>query len=265
MEWPDKVRLGSLPPFVDWGTGAPIVALHGGLSTSMDTYRLLGPQLAGLHRLIAPDLAGHYDSDTDVATLTHDLMADEVESVLDHLGLAEGPLHLLGFSLGSAVAMLLALRHPDRLTSLTLAAANTVPTARTRLGAAQVHPKAILAERPNLAASLERLHGTRWLPLAERLSELWHSGPLIAPTQLETIRSVLLIVGDRDPWIEFDQQQAVLEVCPDSNMLVIPDADHFVFARPHSVEHAAAAIRTHVERLEQCSAQPSSGVGARGL
>jgi pimeloyl-ACP methyl ester carboxylesterase len=248
MSWAKKGRPSDgLPAFVDVGTGVPVVALHGGLSTGVDTFRIVGPELAARYRFIAPDLAGHGGSPADIDSLTHDVMADQVESMLTYLHLSEKPLHMLGFSLGAAVAMVLALRKPDRLASLTLVAANTVPTPVTRRGAAEIQPQEIQRDRPRLAAALERLHGARWPELADRLSLLWHEGPLIAPTQLEAISSLLLIVGDRDPWIEHSQQHTILDACPRARLLVIPDADHFVLGAPRHARYTLPAVCSMID------------------
>lgn len=248
MSWAHKERSAEgAPAFIDVGAGAPVVALHGGLSTGIDTFRIIGPDLASRYRFIAPDLAGHGDSPADIWSLTHDVMADQVESVLNHLCLGEKPVHMLGFSLGAAVAMVLALRQPDRMASLTLVAANTVPTPVTRRGAAELLPEEIQRDRPRLAAALQRLHGPQWPELASRLALLWHAGPLIAPTQLEAIRALLLIVGDRDPWIEHGQQHAILDACPRARLLVIPEADHFVLGTARPAGYVVPAICSMID------------------
>jgi pimeloyl-ACP methyl ester carboxylesterase len=261
MTWGEKRRPAGVPAHVVCGAGPPLVALHGGLSTSLDTFRLLGPELARDHLLIAPDLAGHGEPSTtehtreDLRELDHTTMAEGVEAVLRHLEV-DGPFHLLGFSLGAAVAMVLALRQPDRIASLTLLAANTVPTPRTRAGAASVRPEAIMADRPRLAAALERLHGPTWPLLAARLSTLWHEAPLIAPTQLDAFDPLLLIVGDRDPWIELAQQQAILDVCPAARLLVIPGADHFLLNSESIAHDVLSAFRRTVRASSGSPAVP---------
>ena len=53
--------------YVEVGSGAPIVLLHGN-PTSSWLWRDVIPPLAGLGRVIAPDLIGHGDSEKLTAT-----------------------------------------------------------------------------------------------------------------------------------------------------------------------------------------------------
>ena len=103
---------------VEWSrTGAPLLFLSG-LSRSAhafdefaprfaDRYRVLGVTRRGWGRSSQP--AGGYDS----ATLVGDIVA-----VMDSLGLVSA--HVVGWSYGGNEAVWLAVRHPERVRSVTL-------------------------------------------------------------------------------------------------------------------------------------------------
>lgn len=98
------------------GVGPPLLFFHGGLADHRAALLTVGP-LADRMRVITPDLRGAGRSRW-AGELTWDLLADDVVTVLDHLGLARAAVG--GVSMGSAVALRAALRHPDRVSHLIL-------------------------------------------------------------------------------------------------------------------------------------------------
>lgn len=98
--------------------GEPLVLLHG-FGGSGHTF---DPLLSGLgdRRVILPDLPGQGHS-ADVAGSRHPKAgAEAVLATLDAMGCPQ--FHLGGFSMGGAVACLVALKAPERVKSLTLLA-----------------------------------------------------------------------------------------------------------------------------------------------
>jgi pimeloyl-ACP methyl ester carboxylesterase len=96
-----------------------VIALHCSLGSGRQWTKLteaLGP----IHRVIAPDVAGYGDHPR---TLDFPLtLADEVAFLLDRIGAAAGPIHLVGHSYGGAIAFKMATASPlaNRMRSLTL-------------------------------------------------------------------------------------------------------------------------------------------------
>ncbi len=78
------------------------------------------PALADGRRAIALDLPGHGGSAKEVGSGDPKTLADAVEAAQHALGIERA--HLIGHSMGGAVAALVALRHPQRAASLTLIA-----------------------------------------------------------------------------------------------------------------------------------------------
>ncbi|HUS24142.1 MAG TPA: alpha/beta fold hydrolase [Candidatus Binatia bacterium] len=107
------------------GRGTPLVLLHG-LGSSSEDWENQIPAFARHFRVIAPDLRGHGASDRS-GDYGVERFARDTWALLDHLGVAQ-PL-LLGYSMGGAVAMQMALDRPGRVPRLVLA--NTLPSFRT--------------------------------------------------------------------------------------------------------------------------------------
>jgi pimeloyl-ACP methyl ester carboxylesterase len=76
------------------------------------------PILAGRCRVITWDLRGLGGSERGTGEMTVRSLADDARALLDELGVPRA--HVLGYSLGSAVAQELALAAPERVASLVL-------------------------------------------------------------------------------------------------------------------------------------------------
>jgi pimeloyl-ACP methyl ester carboxylesterase len=106
---------------VDEGRGAPLLLLHG-LGGNHDDWRLQRVEFAARYRLIVPDLRGHGASERR-EPFTIQQHARDMAALLAALGIAHA--HVVGLSMGGAVAIELALRSPQAVAALVLA--NTAP------------------------------------------------------------------------------------------------------------------------------------------
>lgn len=102
------------------GSGAtPVVLLHG-FGGGVDDWYDIQPDLARDRLVVAYDLPGHGRSLDHPAAGNAGAMAKAILADLDSRGIARA--HVVGFSMGGAVACLMALRAGDRVASLTLLA-----------------------------------------------------------------------------------------------------------------------------------------------
>jgi pimeloyl-ACP methyl ester carboxylesterase len=97
----------------------PVVLLHG-INRSLADFAEQHDLLDDAFRVYSVDLAGFGESDPLPGKSTLPAVTDAVAEFLDEIGETR-PAHLVGNSLGGAIAMLLALRHPDRVRSMVLA------------------------------------------------------------------------------------------------------------------------------------------------
>src|SRR3954462_9366314 len=105
--------------------GPPLVALHGGILTFEGSFGDVLPWLAPGRRVIGVELQGHgHPADTGRA-MSIERFADDVAELLDRLGVERAD--LWGFSLGALTATGVAIRHPEKVRRLVLAAVNIRP------------------------------------------------------------------------------------------------------------------------------------------
>jgi pyruvate dehydrogenase E2 component (dihydrolipoamide acetyltransferase) len=99
--------------------GTPVVLIHG-FGGDLNSWMFNQPMLAAAHRTVALDLPGHGGSDKQVGAGDVAALAMAVVEMLEALGIARA--HLVGHSLGGAVALDVALREPALVASVSLVA-----------------------------------------------------------------------------------------------------------------------------------------------
>lgn len=92
------------------GDGAPLVLLHGGYG-SAEMFGSNIQLLAADHQVIAVDLQSHGRSPATDRPMRFETMADDVAALIDDRGLERAA--IMGFSLGGAVGLRVAIQHPE--------------------------------------------------------------------------------------------------------------------------------------------------------
>jgi pimeloyl-ACP methyl ester carboxylesterase len=97
------------------GDGAPLILLHGG-GGATGMFGVLLPTLTASRQVIAVDLQAHGRTADIDRPLRIEHMADDIAALIAHLGLTTAT--VMGYSLGGAVALQTAIRHPQQVEKL---------------------------------------------------------------------------------------------------------------------------------------------------
>lgn len=100
------------------GEGRPLVLLHGAFSAIGTSFGALLPELAKTRQVIGFDLQAHGRTADIDRPLSLEAMADDVASAIRQLGHEQAD--LFGYSMGGAVALRVAIRHPEVVRKLVL-------------------------------------------------------------------------------------------------------------------------------------------------
>ena len=100
------------------GAGDPLVVLHGAYM-NIPSMGAIIPMLAKTHKVYALELQGHGRTTDIDRPITYPNLADDVAAFMDAVGLPKAD--VFGYSMGSAAALQLAIRHPAKVNKLVAA------------------------------------------------------------------------------------------------------------------------------------------------
>jgi len=205
------VDVGELELYLErYGHGDPLVLLHGALGTIESCFARLLPLLARHFEVLAVELQGHGHTRDVSRPLTYQAMACDIAALLDRMGITRT--HCVGYSMGGAVALQLALENSGLVDHLVVAGGASFNTSG-------LYPDVLAGLN---ALDPHQLDGTQWHEAYRRVAPDPDAWPALVAKVNELDRTDL-------SWSE--QQLAAL---PTPTLLVIGDAD---IVRPeHTVE-----------------------------
>ena len=95
------------------GSGDPVVLLHGAFMTITNNWTGWIDELSKTRKVIAVEMQGHGRTADIARDITYENFADDVAALLEELKIPRAD--LIGYSMGGAVAMQCAIRHPDKV------------------------------------------------------------------------------------------------------------------------------------------------------
>jgi pimeloyl-ACP methyl ester carboxylesterase len=207
-----------------YGSGDPLILLHGGLGNT-DYW---GGQIASFsakYKVINIASRGHGRSTRNDQPYGYHLMASDVLAVMDFLSIKKAS--IVGWSDGGNIGIDIAINNSDRLVKLFAFGANfnpsgVKPTVETdaTFGA--------YVERA--AADYARLSKTpkQFDAFVAQISEMWAKQPNFTPEQLKSIRvPVAVALGEHDEAIKLDHTKQMASLIPGSTLILLPNLSHF--------------------------------------
>ena len=213
------------------GQGTPLVLLHGGLLTIDINFAGLIPALAQRHQVIAVELQGHGRTADIDREITPANLANDVVALLDHLGIDRA--HVLGHSMGAAVALELAVNHPTRVRSVVPVSGSVRPDG---MHADLSDPAnfATSTRMPTQADFAEFTEAYQQLsPHPEHFQDFMNTMSSSAADlqgwsddQLAGIAApVLIVLGDHD-FVTIEHAALMKDLIPGSQLAILPGTTH---------------------------------------
>lgn len=243
------------------GAGPPLVLLHGAGSSARVDFAAQVPSLASAFGLVLPDARGHGATRWDPALgFRGEWLVDDLEALVDALGI--GTFHLVGFSMGAMTALGFAVRQPERVRTLVVAAVTIEREPRASVARRLLDPERIERDEPAWAAQVVRRHDgvqgqDAWRRLLPAIAADVAVQPLLTARDLRSITApTLVICGDRDPMAPVDQVARLARHVRDGRLLVVPDCGHEVLSeRPSLVNEALGSFYRSTETVARQRAE----------
>ncbi len=206
-----------------FGSGLPVVLLHGGLANS----NYWGNQILALaqnYQVIVIDSRGHGRSTRSAAPFGYELMASDVLGVMDKLNLQKAA--IVGWSDGAIIGLSLAMNHPDRVARLFAFAANSDPSGVKDVDKSPVFTQFIARGEKEYQALSPTPNGYK--QFVEEISAMWAKQPNWTKADLARIKVQTWIVdGDHDEAIHRANTELMADTIPDAGLLLQPEVSHF--------------------------------------
>lgn len=226
--------------WLEAGTGAPLVAVHG-VPTSSELFEPLLPSLGGF-QVIAPDLVGQGDTEAPPGALGWSRYAAHLAAFLD--AVPPPRFDLLVHDLGGALGLDWATRHPERVRRLVVCSTTVHAGARWAALWAAIWGIELAGGAPAVRRgilALARRRGAVPPDLAARWARPWdrrrviRSLDLLSPWRLREVAArlpalrapALLLWGDRDPVFPALHGERLRAALPDATLEIVPGAGHW--------------------------------------
>jgi len=227
-----------------YGSGAPVILLHGGLGHSGNWGYQVPTLVENGCRTVVMDSRGHGRSTRDEQPFCYELMASDVLALMDALHLKSSA--LVGWSDGACTALILAAKNPSRVKSVFFFACNMDPSGVKSFAAT-----------PTLSRCFAR-HAKDYRELSatpERFGELVEDVSLMGRTQpnfsahdlANIIVPVTVVQSEHDEFIKREHAEYLGRTIPGAKFVLLKNVSHFApLQRPDSFN---AAILEFVHEL----------------
>lgn len=255
-----------------WGRrdGEPVVMIQG-LGADMRGWIAQRRSFGARYRCISLDNRGVGSSDKPDGPYDLEVMAADVIAVMDAIGVESA--HVMGASMGGALAQIIAVRYPERVRSLILActACQHLPWRRELLT-----EWALMAETQGMKAFVK--HNLRWLVGLRSLRRIYPAMTLLGPLALnvewqafvaqihaildmnDDLRNeladvavpTLVLAGSQDRLTPVGDSEELASLIPNAELAVIRGGAHvFMVEQARSFNRTALAFLDRVDQVPQ--------------
>jgi pimeloyl-ACP methyl ester carboxylesterase len=224
--------------YEEYGSGRPLILIHGGTVTSSMWQPFLHTFLPHF-RVVTPDSRGHGRTNNPEGELSYHRMADDMAAFVQACKLSK-PL-VFGYSDGGQIALEIGMRYPALTGALVIGAAwykfshmylDSMRAAGFESPGA-VNIEHIQRESPEWVDELikEHTHSNDpeyWQIFLKQISAMWWTPLDYTREDFQKISvPTLILLGDRDGTVELEQAVDMYHFIPKAELAILPNANHF--------------------------------------
>jgi len=210
--------------YAAYGSGTPVILLHGGLGHSGNWGHQVPALIDAGHRVVVIDSRGHGRSTRDARPYMYELMASDVLSVMDTLHLEKAA--VVGWSDGACVALILAAQAPARIAGVFFFGCNMDPSGTKAFVATPVVERCFARHTQDYTA----LSATpdQFKPFVAAVSEMQRTQPNYTAHDLAAITVPVAIVhSEHDEFIKHEHAEYLARSIPGAALILLPGVSHF--------------------------------------
>jgi pimeloyl-ACP methyl ester carboxylesterase len=208
LEWPNN--------------GEAVVLLHGGLSATEDWDSNVLPAVEDAFHVFAYDRTGQGRTSDQIGSLHFTFQTNEAIAYLEDV--VNEPAHLIGWSDGGIIALMVAIERPDLVKSIVAIGANfhyehggeAIPLWEISDSDRQEHA----ARSPDAPEALDSKVARMW--------NIWNTEPTLTKNDLGKIHCPTLILASDDEGFSFAHITSMYEAIPLGQLAIVPGTSHYV-------------------------------------
>lgn len=241
--------------FIFAGMKPHMLFLHGAAGASYQL-RAIAAKLSSHYTVHLYDFPGHGGEPLPEAPFSIPLFA---AAVAEHIRVQQlESVTIFGASMGGAVGLYLAKEHPELVEKvITLGTKFHWDAATAEKEIKLLQPDIIAVKVPAFAATLEKMHApVDWklvlAGIAQMMIEMGKENPLHADALRSITVPALILLGDRDRMVSFEETVQVYKLLPEAAFGVLPNT-------PHPAELVNPDVISTIVLANQSSRKPIAG------
>lgn len=217
----------------EWdNNGEPLLLLHGGLSATEDFDSYLLPAIENDHHVFAFDRTAHGRTGDREGSLHFDFQVRETIEYLEDV--VHEPAHLIGWSDGGIIALMVALQRPDLVRSIVAIGANY----HYDSGGGPI-PEWEITDEDRIEHQLRSPDAPQTLDgKVSRMRDIWNSEPTLSLSDINQIKCPTLILAGDDELFSFAHIASLYEALPQGRLAIIPGSSHFLLKEKPALTQA---------------------------
>jgi pimeloyl-ACP methyl ester carboxylesterase len=232
--------------YATYGSGLPVILLHGGLGHSGNWGYQVPVLVASGYRAVLIDSRGHGRSTRDVRPYTYELMAADVAAVMDALRLDQ--VGLVGWSDGAVIALILASKVPTRVAGVFFFACNMDPSGTKEFVFTPIIGRCLNRHKQDYA----RLSATpdQFEAFSEAVSLMQQTQPNYSAHDLAQISvPVAIVQSEHDEFIKREHAEYLARNIPNAEFIALAGVSHFApLQRPEQFNPIMLAFLGKMQR-----------------
>lgn len=207
-----------------YGSGPPVILLHGGLGHSGNWGYQVPALVASGYRAVVIDSRGHGRSTRDARPYSYALMAADIEAVMDALGIERAA--FVGWSDGAVIALTIAMKTPARVAGVFFFACN-VDSSGTKAFEFTPTVQRCVSRHKRDYAQLSPTPDS-FDAFSDAVGLMQQTQPNYSAHELAQIRVPVVIVhSEHDEFIKRAHAEYLARTIPNAEFIFLPGVSHF--------------------------------------